>query len=76
MSLAKRVISAVAGLAVIFSTVAPIAGVSAAVYTEIEAANVLAEAQVIVNHSDNPSDYNLGDTITRREMLKVMMNLE
>ncbi|USN57965.1 MAG: hypothetical protein H6767_06510 [Candidatus Peribacteria bacterium] len=73
-SLFKKVTSAVAGLAVVLSTVSPIAGVSAAA-TEMEAANQLAALGVIVDQSANPSDYRLGDTITRREMLKIMMNL-
>lgn len=75
MSLVKRVVSAVAGLAVVFSTVAPIAGTNAADYTELEAANKLAALEVIVDKSSVPAEYRLGDTITRREMLKVMMNL-
>ncbi len=75
MSLVKRVVSAVAGLAVVFSTVAPIAGTNAADYTELEAANKLATLGVIVDKSSTPAEYRLGDTITRREMLKVMMNL-
>ena len=74
MSLLKKVTSAVAGLAIVFSIVSPIAGVSAA-YTSLEAANKLATLGVIVDQSSNPSDYRLGDTITRREMLKVMAGL-
>jgi len=74
MSLLKKVTSAVAGLAIVFSIVSPIAGVSAA-YTSLEAANKLATLGVIVDQSSNPVDYRLGDTITRREMLKVMANL-
>ena len=74
MSLLKKVTSAVAGLAIVFSIVSPIAGVSAA-YTSLEAANKLATLGVIVDQSSNPVDYRLGDTITRREMLKVAANL-
>lgn len=39
------------------------------------AANFLAEKGVINNNSGNESAYNVGMNITRREMLKVMMNL-
>lgn len=70
----KKVTSAVAGLAVVFSIVSPIAGVSAA-YTSLEAANKLATLGVIVDQSSNPADYRLGDTLTRREHVKVAMNL-
>lgn len=74
MSLLKKVTSAVAALSIVFSIVSPIVGVSAA-YTSLEAANKLATLGVIVDNSSNPGDYRLGDTITRREMLKVMMKL-
>ena len=74
MSLLKKVTSAVAGLAIVFSIVSPIAGVSAA-YTSLEAANKLATLGVIVDQSSNPVDYRLGDTITRREIAKTMANL-
>ncbi len=42
---------------------------------EIKAANSLASQGIINNQRDNPSKYNLWANITRREMLKVMMNL-
>lgn len=71
---AKKVTSAVAGLAIVFSIVSPIAGVSAA-YTSVDAANKLATLGVIVDQSANPADYRLGDTLTRNEGVKVMMNL-
>jgi len=70
----KKVTSAVAGLAVVFSIVSPLAGVSAA-YTSLEAANKLATLGVIVDQSANPADYRLGDTISRREQVKLAMNL-
>lgn len=73
-NLFKKVTSAVAGLAIVFSVVSPIAGVSAA-YTSLEAANKLATLGVIVDQSSNPADYRLGDTLTRREHTKVAMNL-
>lgn len=46
-------------------------------YTEhnIQSANFLATQWIINNNSFNPSDYNLDSNITRREMLKVMMNV-
>lgn len=74
MSLVKKVTSAVAALAIVFSIVSPISWVNAA-YEGLEAANKLATLWVIVDQSANPADYRLGDTITRREMLKVMMKL-
>jgi len=73
-NLFKKVTSAVAGLAIVFSMVSPIAGVSAA-FTSLEAANKLATLGVIVDQSSNPADYRLGDTLTRREHVKVAMNL-
>lgn len=46
-------------------------------YTEhnIQSANYLATQGVIVDNSGNIKAYNLDSNITRREMLKVMMNL-
>ena len=46
-------------------------------YTDhnIESANFLAEKGIINDNSNNIADYNLSNHITRREMLKVMMNL-
>lgn len=41
----------------------------------IDYANTLAKNGIIVDNSTNPKNYNLWDTITRREMLKIMMNL-
>ncbi len=43
--------------------------------TELSAANDLSSFKIIVNKSSTPEEYRLGDTITRREMLKIMMNL-
>lgn len=42
---------------------------------EVTAANKLAELWIIVDMSTNPVLYELNKSITRREMLKVMMNL-
>ena len=69
---AKKATSAVAALSIVFSIVAPVAGVSAS-YTSLEAANKLATLGVIVDQSANPADYRLGDTISRREATKVMI---
>lgn len=46
-------------------------------YTDhnIESANFLAENNIINDNSFNPAWYNLDDNITRREMLKILMNL-
>ncbi len=70
----KKATSTVAALAVVFSIVSPIAGVSAA-YTSLEAANELSTLGVIVDKSANPADYRLGDNLPRKEGVKVMMNL-
>ncbi len=43
--------------------------------TNLEAANFLAQKNVIVDYSNNVDFYNLENKITRREMLKVMMNI-
>lgn len=69
---AKKATSAVAALSIVFSIVSPLAGVSAS-YTSLEAANKLATLGVIVDQSANPADYRLGDTISRREATKVMI---
>jgi hypothetical protein len=71
---AKKVTSAVAGLAIVFSIVSPIAGVSAA-YSSLDAANKLATLGVIVDQSANPSAYRLADTTSREELSKVISNL-
>jgi len=41
----------------------------------IKNAQILADAWIIVNNSSNPKAYNLNSFISRREMLKVMLNL-
>ena len=74
-NLFKKVTSAVAGLAIVFSIVSPIAGVNAAYSSSLDAANKLASVGVVKDNSANPADYRLGDTITRREVMKVAMNL-
>lgn len=71
----KKVTSAVAAFAVVFTAVSPVAGVNAAFSSSLEAANKLASVGVIVDQSANPADYRLGDNITRREMMKIAMQL-
>ncbi len=43
--------------------------------TELGAANDLSSLEIIVDKSSTPEEYRLGETITRREMLKIMINL-
>lgn len=50
-------------------------GVSAYSNSDIETANFLADKWVIVDNSSDAGSYRLDDTITRREMLKIMMKL-
>ncbi len=73
-TLFKKVTASAAALSIVLSVVAPVVGVKAADAT-VDAANRLASLGVIVDNSTDPSKYNLGSNITRREMLKVMMNL-
>ncbi len=70
----KKVTSVVALSAIAFSIVGSASGVNAA-YTGLDAANKLATMGVIVDQSTNPSNYRLGDTITRRELAKVVAKL-
>lgn len=71
----RKVTSSVALLAVVFSAVSPIAGVNAMYTSSVDAANKLATQGVIVDKSANPADYRLGDNITRREVMKVAIQL-
>lgn len=73
-TLFKKVTATAAALSIVLSIVAPVVGVQAA-DDSTDAANRLAALGVIVDNSTDPSKYNLGSNITRREMLKVMMNL-
>ena len=73
-TLFKKVTASAAALSIVLSVVAPVVGVRAA-DVSVDAANRLASLGVIVDNSEDPSKYNLGSNITRREMLKVMMNL-
>lgn len=43
--------------------------------SDVQTANFLANKSVIVDNSANETAYRLDDTITRREMLKIMMKL-
>jgi len=73
-SLLKKVTSAVALTAIVASTIGSVSNTFAST-AEQDAANALAAAGVISDNSSNVSAYRLGDTITRREMLKVMVNM-
>jgi hypothetical protein len=71
-SILRKSTAALAAASIVVSMVAPLASVNAAMDTA--AAEKLASLGVIVSQS-NSADYRLGDSITRREMLKVMMKL-
>lgn len=73
-NLVKKVTASVAALSIVMSIVSPVVGVKAD-DASVAAANRLAALGVIVDNSSNPAKYNLDGSITRREMLKVMMNL-
>ncbi|NCO31911.1 hypothetical protein GW891_03875, partial [bacterium] len=69
MNLFKKTTAAIALVTLvsgIFST-----GVSAYSTSEVEAANALAEANIIVNHSDNSAAYNLDQNVLRQEIAAV-----
>lgn len=44
-------------------------------YEIINSANKLAKLNIINNNSENPENYNIKNNISRREMLKIMLNL-
>ncbi len=73
-NLVKKVTSAMLTSAVVLSAVSSVAWVNAA-YTNLEAANKLANLGVIVDQSTNPSAYRLADSIQRKEALKIMIKL-
>lgn len=54
-----------------------VSSLSTGAYTQhnIQSANFIAQKWIINNNSFTPSRYNLDDNITRREMLKILMNL-
>lgn len=68
----QKVTATVSATMIVVSIFAPVTN---AATSGVEAANKLASLGVINDQSDNPAKYRLNDTITRREMLKVMMNL-
>jgi len=72
-NLFKKVTAGVAAAAVAFSVVSPVIGVSAD-SAAFDAAAALAAANVI-SAQKSEAGYKLNSTISRREMLKVMMNL-
>jgi len=70
----KKVTSAVLTSAVVLTAIGSAAGVQAA-YTNLDAANKLANLGVVVDQSANPAAYRLADTVQRQEALKIMMKL-
>ncbi len=77
MNLGRKLVSAIVWISVIFSLISPIAWANASsTYVELEAANKLASMNVINDNSATPSKYRLEDTISRREILKIMMRLK
>ncbi len=81
MKTLKKVVAIMFGLVLFFSSLysVDVLAVSqnySSVYTEIEAANVLASKNIINDNSANPISYRLNDTISRREILKIMMRLK
>lgn len=69
MNLFKKTTAAIALVTLvsgIFST-----GVSAYSTSEVEAANALAQAGIVVNHSDNSAAYNLDQNVLRQEIAAV-----
>ena len=65
----KKIILSSAALSLIAT------GVFAYSNSDVQTANFLAEKWVIVDNSTDAGAYRLDDTITRREMLKIMMKL-
>lgn len=51
-----------------------ISSVSAYTVDELDGANFLGQNGYIVNNASNPTNYRLSDTITRREVMKIMAN--
>ncbi len=72
-NLFRKVTASVAATAVVFSVIAPVAGVSANTVAS-DAATRLA-ALGVIEPQVSEAGYKLDSTITRREMLKVMINL-
>lgn len=66
----KKIVITLSFIIIIFSTISFVNASS-----EIDAANKLSNLWIIVDNASNPEAYNIEKSITRREMLKVMMNL-
>jgi len=85
----KKMISALAAVPLLASSIAPVGALDLMTTTSLEvnleamtmmdlhdsAANFLADQNVIVDQSANTAEYNYTANITRREMLKVAMNI-
>ncbi|MFA5917743.1 MAG: S-layer homology domain-containing protein [Candidatus Gracilibacteria bacterium] len=69
----KKVVTILSFTVILFSIIS--FANSANVLTETDAANKLSSLGIIVDQSSNTEAYNLDISITRREMLKVMINL-
>lgn len=69
----KKVVTILSFTVILFSIIS--FANSANVLTETDAANKLSSLWIIVDQSSNTEAYNLDISITRREMLKVMINL-
>ncbi len=65
----KKIIISLAALSL------TVAGAIAYTNSDVETANFLANKWVIVDNSSDAGAYRLDDTITRREMLKIMMKI-
>ena len=74
MNLFKKVVASVSLAAVVISTTAT--GVSAYNNEDVTAANGLAAAKVINDHSNNPIKYELDRTVLRQETAKIAVNLD
>lgn len=73
MNLFKKVIASIALTALVASTATT--GVSAYTNASLDAANSLAAAGIINDHSSDPANYNLGDNVLRQEIAKVAANI-
>ncbi len=70
----KKVASVVLSSAVVLTAIGSTAGVSAD-YTNVEAANLLGDKEIIVDQSTNPAAYELWNTLLKQEGIKVMEKL-
>lgn len=69
----KKILSIVCIVMLSFSSV--FAGEEYTTKTPLEAANFLAAEGIITDKSANPTEYRLLDTITRKEVMKIVMKL-